>query len=332
MADVRVRNADNYVLEAALDGTLVANAGETIFTEAATFIPSWNDVTWERTGVSTYVIADATTGPLNDADSPVNQGTAVVVTDNDTTPDNLFNKLTSSDSSITFTEVNDGADEDLSLTVNEANVDHDALQNFVANEHIDHTSVSVTAGGDDGLAAVNDDLSSNIGLSVDITGTTALGATPDAADEFLIYDVSGAALRKVTLTEILNSVSANDTQTWVGGIRNVKTNNSVNATWGNTDATAGPTVAFAGNIVGLSATSNAPITAGSILVRISIDGVSQNGAPQTVTLDAANQSAFVDLTGAPIAVAAGAVLDVGAQSVAHAPNNLDITVTFWYSV
>ena len=46
MADVRVRDADDFVLEAALDGTLTAAAGETIFTEAATFIPSWNDVTW----------------------------------------------------------------------------------------------------------------------------------------------------------------------------------------------------------------------------------------------------------------------------------------------
>ena len=60
---------------------------------------------------------------------------------NDTTPEFLEDKLTSSDSTITINTLNDGADESLDLIVEETNVDHDALLNYVANEHVDHTSV-----------------------------------------------------------------------------------------------------------------------------------------------------------------------------------------------
>lgn len=325
MADVRVRNADNVVLEAGLDGTLVAGAGETIFTEPATFIPTWADVTWQRTGVSTYIIIDQDTGPLNDADSPEAQGTAVVVTANDTTPGTLLDKIVSSDSSVTVAEVNDGGDEDISLVVNEANVDHDALQNFVANEHIDHSGVSVTAGGDDGLVAANDDLTSNIGLQVDITGTTALGAAPDGADEILIQDVSGAVKRKITVTELLQSVSATDTIAFNGGIRDVDAGESVGAAWGDRRAIAGVTQRLAGNIVGFTATSDRALTAGSIEVQVTINGVAQNGVGQTLTLS--TQSGFLDLSGAPIAVAQGDVINMVAIGGATlAPNNHDLTV------
>ena len=36
---------------------------------------------------------------------------------------------------------------DISATVDESQIDHDLLQNYVANEHIDHSSVSINSGG-----------------------------------------------------------------------------------------------------------------------------------------------------------------------------------------
>lgn len=327
MADVRVRNADNVVLEAALDGTLVAGAGETIFTEAATFIPSWNDVTYERTGVSTYNIIDSTTGPLDDANDPINAGTAVAVTASDTTPSGLDDAIVDG-TGITTTILNPGADEQIQISVDPSAIDHNALLNYVANEHIDHSSVSVVAGGDDGLAVVNNDLTANIGLAVDINGTTALGAAPDAADQLLIWDDSAAALRSITITNLLASVSANDTVCFNGGIRDVDANESVNATWGHNRAGAGPVMATAGNIVSFSVSDDQPMTAGSIDVRVSINGIAQNGAGQVITLvPGSNQTEFLVL-GAPIAVAAGDVIDVGAiADGALTPNNHDLTVT-----
>lgn len=81
-------------------------------------------------------------------------------------------------------------------------LDHDTLVNFVANEHIDHSTVSVVAGGDDGLTLANNDLTANLGLAVDIAGTTALGVAADVTDQLLIHDVSANALRMITVAEL----------------------------------------------------------------------------------------------------------------------------------
>jgi len=113
--------------------------------------------------------------------------------------------------SVDFT-YDDGANT-VTAAVLPAGVDHDSLSNFVADEHVAHSGVSVVAGGDDGLTLTNNDLSANIGLAVDITGTTALGAEPAGTDELLLWN--GSALRKVTVTELVtNSGFAAD---WVTG-------------------------------------------------------------------------------------------------------------------
>lgn len=82
-----------------------------------------------------------------------------------------------------------------------AGVDHDALANFVANEHVDHSTVDIATAADSGLTG-GGDITATRNLSVDITGTTALAASPDVADEFLVWDDSASALKKVTYAEI----------------------------------------------------------------------------------------------------------------------------------
>jgi hypothetical protein len=82
-------------------------------------------------------------------------------------------------------------------------VDHDAATNFVATEHIDHTSVTITAG--DGLAysVGGTDISASATLDVDIANATS--ATVASLDEILIADVDNAdAIRKVTAQSIAN--------------------------------------------------------------------------------------------------------------------------------
>lgn len=70
MADILVRNADNVVLQAGLDGTLSAAAGETVFTEAGPpggFIPPPGHATWVRNAVNDYTLANDDS-PTNDND------------------------------------------------------------------------------------------------------------------------------------------------------------------------------------------------------------------------------------------------------------------------
>jgi hypothetical protein len=79
--------------------------------------------------------------------------------------------------------------------------DHDALTNFVANEHIDHSSVSVSAGT--GLTG-GGTIASTRTLSVDINGTADLGS-PAVGDELLISDLDDSnTVKKADLASIVN--------------------------------------------------------------------------------------------------------------------------------
>jgi hypothetical protein len=94
----------------------------------------------------------------------------------------------------------------ITATVLPAGVDHDSLNNYVANDHVDHSTVSIATAADSGLTG-GGDITATRNLSVDIAGTTALAATPAAADTFLVYDASATALKKVTYTELLAGVA-----------------------------------------------------------------------------------------------------------------------------
>ena len=95
--------------------------------------------------------------------------------------------------------------QDITAVVLPAAVDHDLLLNFVANEHVDHSTVSIATAADTGLAG-GGDLTATRNLTVDITNTTA-ETTVAGTDEILMYDVTASALRKVTVTNLLTSVA-----------------------------------------------------------------------------------------------------------------------------
>lgn len=84
-------------------------------------------------------------------------------------------------------------------------IDHDSTNGFVANEHIDHSSVEVATASDSGLSG-GGDLTASRNLSVDINGTTAESSIEDS-DEILIYDSSAGVLRKATRSDFLNGTS-----------------------------------------------------------------------------------------------------------------------------
>lgn len=87
------------------------------------------------------------------------------------------------------------------VTQHEAALDHDALTNFVANEHINHTSVSITAG--DGLSG-GGDISSTRTIDLDIGGQTLV--TADSGDMVIIEDASDANnIKKVNVSDFLSS-------------------------------------------------------------------------------------------------------------------------------
>jgi hypothetical protein len=75
-----------------------------------------------------------------------------------------------------------------------SSIDHDNLTGFVANEHIDHTSVTLTAGA--GLSG-GGDISANRTFALDINELSE-DTTPDEAADFLVtYDASAGDHKKV---------------------------------------------------------------------------------------------------------------------------------------
>ena len=85
------------------------------------------------------------------------------------------------------------------VTQHVASIDHDATLNFVANEHIDHSTVSISAGS--GLTG-GGTIAANRTLSVDINGLTADASPDGAADYVMSYDASAGALKKVLMDNL----------------------------------------------------------------------------------------------------------------------------------
>jgi hypothetical protein len=82
----------------------------------------------------------------------------------------------------------------ISITTTNLNVDHDAATNFVANEHINHTSVSVTAGT--GLSG-GGTIAATRTINVDMLGLEDLIAP--GADRIYMYDQSALAAKFLTV-------------------------------------------------------------------------------------------------------------------------------------
>lgn len=101
-------------------------------------------------------------------------------------------------SSIDFTYA-DGTPS-ITAVVLPAGVDHDSLQNFVANEHIDHSTVSIATASDSGLSG-GGNITATRSLVID--PNNAPSETVASGDYLLIADVSAAnALKKVTAGSI----------------------------------------------------------------------------------------------------------------------------------
>ena len=119
-----------------------------------------------------------------------------------------FKKINAGSNKVTITD--DATNNEIDINIIDSNINHDSLAGFVANEHINHASVSIsTAANTSGLTG-GGNLTANRNLSIDISGTTALGGAPAAGDSILIYDTSASALKEVTVTELTTRVLASE--------------------------------------------------------------------------------------------------------------------------
>ena len=82
------------------------------------------------------------------------------------------------------------------ISTDDSAIVHDNLSGFVANEHIDHTSVSITTAAESGLTG-GGTLAATRNLSVDINGTSEGTVVAPTNDYVMMYDASATANKKV---------------------------------------------------------------------------------------------------------------------------------------
>lgn len=108
-----------------------------------------------------------------------------------------FKNINAGSSKITITD--DTGNDEVDIDVVEANVDHDSLSGFVTNEHIDHSLVTLTAGG--GLSG-GGTIAANRTFDVDASDLTTENTIDTANDTVIFYDASAGATRKTAITNI----------------------------------------------------------------------------------------------------------------------------------
>lgn len=126
------------------------------------------------------------------------------VTDFDEAAQDAVGTILVDSSSIDFS-YNDGTPS-ITAVVLPAGVDHDSLQNFVANEHIDHSAVNINTAANSGLSG-GGDITASRSLVIDPNNATLVTAA--LGDHVLIADASDAnALKKVTVQTIVDLAGA----------------------------------------------------------------------------------------------------------------------------
>jgi hypothetical protein len=112
----------------------------------------------------------------------------------------------------------------LSATVLPAGVDHDSLDNYVADKHVDHSTVSISPATDGGLSG-GGNLTASRTLSVD--PSQAVAETIVGSDLLLFSDVSNASALRRSTAQGIADLAQNYETSWTDGSSSLLVNHSL---------------------------------------------------------------------------------------------------------
>jgi hypothetical protein len=157
----------------------------------------YNGTIWQKSANSDSVVSvNGFTGVVVLDTDDIAEGTALYFT-NERAQDAVGTILTDT-ASVDLTY--DDAGNQISADVLPAGVNHNALQNYVANEHVDHSAVSVTTNANSGLTG-GGNITASRSLVIDPTNAPSVSAA--TGDQLLIADASDSNnLKRVTVDSI----------------------------------------------------------------------------------------------------------------------------------
>src|SRR6185436_17928299 len=115
--------------------------------------------------------------------------------------------LSTTDTAIGATDlmaIHDGAQKKIAFSNVEASLNHNNLTNFVANKHIDHSAVTLTAG--DGLTG-GGDITTNRTFTRDFSDMATIDTSVGSTDLMAIHD---GAQKKITFANVEASLNHNN--------------------------------------------------------------------------------------------------------------------------
>ena len=134
---------------------------------------------------------------------------------------------------VPFWDVINSSNKNITYSQFTGSLNHDTLLGFVANEHIDHTLITITAGVGLSYSSGGTDISSSSTIDLDITELSSLTGTIVSADTFAMYNADQSAHEEVTLTQLAAGIS-----TELGLIDGSGSTNEV-AYWSDSDTITG---------------------------------------------------------------------------------------------
>lgn len=126
-----------------------------------------------------------------------------------------FSDLSTSDTTVGATDllsIHDGAQKKITFANFESSIDHDNLSGFVSNEHIDHSTVTLTAGL--GLSG-GGNITASRTFSLDISEFTT--ATLASGDSFLVLDADGSTHQRLTTPQLGSYLAGTNISAGVDG-------------------------------------------------------------------------------------------------------------------
>ena len=180
------------------DGSVLAVTGDITVTDDA-YAAGWNGSSEVPTKNAVYdKIESISVGGGGETNTASNIGVGGVgLYDGKVSADLQFKNLNSSSGRLSITD--DVTNNEVDFDVVDSAIDHDALNNYVANKHIDHSLITLTAGT---MLSGGGTIDGNVTFNFDASSLTLEGSISGSEDWLVFWDNSAGAYKRLNAEDL----------------------------------------------------------------------------------------------------------------------------------